>query len=230
MWALQQTTGANNGGWPWLQFHLEPWESGDSAYYGAALAALAIGTAPEDYRSNPGIQEKVALLRGYLRSNYATASAANRIVALWASTKLPGLLKPEQQRAIIDEVLKDQRADGGWRLAPLVWTWRGLNPIPLFSNWLRRDGSLQDNRSDAYATGLIAFVLEQPGIPDEKANLQRALSWLARTQNPEGGWSSWSVNKHRNPSSNTGRFMSDAATAYAVLALTDNKRDLAEMK
>src|ERR1700733_8489602 len=44
MWALQQTSGDNRGGWFWLQFDQEPWEANDSAYYGAALAAIAGGT------------------------------------------------------------------------------------------------------------------------------------------------------------------------------------------
>lgn len=46
MWALQQTNGENAGAWPWLQFDQEPWEANDSGYYGAALAAMAVGIAP----------------------------------------------------------------------------------------------------------------------------------------------------------------------------------------
>src|SRR6202795_439882 len=50
MWAEQQTTGEKKGAWLWLRFKNEPWEADDSDYYGAALAAIAVGTAPEDYR------------------------------------------------------------------------------------------------------------------------------------------------------------------------------------
>jgi hypothetical protein len=35
---------------------------------------------------------------------------------LWAATKLPGLIKPELQKSIIDEVSDEQQSDGGWQL------------------------------------------------------------------------------------------------------------------
>jgi squalene-hopene/tetraprenyl-beta-curcumene cyclase len=220
MWKLQQTAGPSEGAWSWLQFRLEPWEAADSEYYGAALAAIAVGTAPEDYPSSPEIQNNLALLRGYLKRKYPTESTANRAVLLWAATRLPGLLDSEQEKSLIAEILSDQQADGGWRLSPLVWTRTGWNPFPLISRWIRSDGTPQKTNSDPYATALITLVLEQAGIPRDNPQLQRARVWLMSDQNPtEGDWPSYSVNKHRKWSSNTGRFMSDAATAYSVLAL-----------
>ena len=77
MWALQQTTGDNRGAWLWLQFDQEPWEANDSAYYGAALAAMAVGTAPGNYGSRPEIENNLQVLREYLNRERAAQSTIN---------------------------------------------------------------------------------------------------------------------------------------------------------
>jgi squalene-hopene/tetraprenyl-beta-curcumene cyclase len=219
MWALQLTTGKNKGAWAWLQFDLEPWEANDSLYYGATLAALAVGTAPRNYRSTPEIQHNLEMLRDYLDREYAKQATLNRVSLLLASVKWPDLLPRERREAIIQEVLAEQQPDGGWKLSSLEWS--GWNLFALLRRWIREDGTPMDKNSDAYATGVVTFALQEAGMPRTNAEVQRGLAWLARHQNKtEGLWASSSLNKRRDPSSNTGQFMSDAATAYAVLALT----------
>src|SRR5438093_4745732 len=215
MWAEQQTTGNKKGAWSWLRFANEPWEADDSDFYGATLAAVAVGTAPGNYHARPEIQNSLKLLREYLNRESAAQTTINRVVLLWASAKVPGLLESEQQKAIIKEVLGKQQADGGWSLSSLV------------GGWKRQDGTLQEGKSDGYATGLIAYALQEAGIPREHAQEKQALAWLSANQNKvEGFWLAYSLNKnaehHMTPS--TALFMNDAATAYAVLALTEATR------
>jgi len=227
MWALQQTTGDKKGAWSWLQFDLEPWEAYDSQFYGATLAAIAVGTAPENYRLTPEIQNNLKLLREYLDRKYAAQSSINRVVLLWASAKLPGLLEPERQRSIIKEILSTQQADGGWSLSALFATWRSLSLHTLLRRWRRKDGTPQEVKSDGYATGLITFALQQAGTPRENVQVRRGMLWLVHNQDKrEGLWPAYSLNRRRNSSSDTGHFMSDAATAYAVLALTEDQPTL----
>ncbi|MBZ5724526.1 MAG: hypothetical protein LAP87_05970 [Acidobacteriia bacterium] len=207
MWSQQLAEGEGKGAWPWFQFHYAPWE-GDSQFYGATLAAIAVGTAPGNYRSAPEIQDSLALLREYLARQRAAQTPIDRVMLLWASTKLPGLLTRNQQKTIVEEALSRQRADGGFSLTSLV------------GKWQRKDGTPLETRSDGYATGVVAFVLQQAGVARRQPTLRRSLEWLEHNQDrTDGRWLAWSLNKQRDPVSDIGRFMSDAATAFAVMAL-----------
>jgi len=89
------------------------------------------------------------MLSEYFQQALPGQSPINRVFLLWASAKVPGILKPEQQKAIIDDVLSKQQADGGWSTASIV-----------MSTWKLRDNTPLDTRSDGYGTGLVTFVLE----------------------------------------------------------------------
>ena len=211
LWPLQLKTGDAKGAWSWLQFHNAPWE-GDSQFYGATLAAIAIGTAPDGYRTSPEIQDGLKLLREYLVRENESQVLIDRVVLLWASAKIPGLLNGAQRQSIVNAALPKQQADGGFSLSSFVGAWK------------RHDNTPLDNKSDGYATGLVAFALEQADLPGTRPQLERALSWLRENQEAsDGRWLAYSLNKQRDLSSDVGRFMSDAATAYAVLALKGAK-------
>jgi squalene-hopene/tetraprenyl-beta-curcumene cyclase len=215
MWAEQQIAGEQKGAWLWLRFKNEPWEADDSGYFGATLAAVAVGIAPENYRASPEIEPGLRLLREYLNREFVVQRTINRVLLLWADAKLPRLLDPDRQKAIISELLEKQQADGGWSLSSLS------------GDWKRADGTSQETRSDGYATGLITFTLQQAGISPENAKLKRGLAWLTANQDrTEGSWPAYSLNKNKEHhiSPETALFMNDAATSYAVLSLTAANR------
>ena len=207
LWALQETSGDAEGAWPWLHFNLAPWESDEGPYHGAALAAVAVGLAPADYASRPDVQDRTARLGDYLRRRLDAQPPFNRAMALWASSALPGLLDASRQQAIIDQVVGVQREDGGWSLSSL-------------GSWSRRDETPVATESDGYATGLATLALQEAGLSRGHVAVASGLAWLARNQDADGSWPASSLNRKHDPASDRGRFMRDAATAYAVLALT----------
>ena len=226
LWKQQRADGA----WNWLDFGLEPYETTDSLYYGAALAAMAVGTVA-GYADNTGenVSNGVGKLRTYLNANYAEQNLYNRAWMLLASTRLSGLLSRDQTDALATDLEGKQNADGGWSLYKLgPWRWSKVSPP--FGPEGKPDESLL-SKSDAYATGLIAYTLRQARVPSGHASLERATNWLETNQREceidQSHWNCWrtySLNHDREHGGDEGEawrrmFMSDAATAFAALAL-----------
>lgn len=208
MWALQMKTGDLNGAWVWLDFHYEPWESPTSPYMGATLAAIAVGQAPDAYASSAEAKEGLARLREYLAKGFDAQNAFNKLMLLTASGLLDGVVTADQREAIVRDARRLQQADGGWSLSG-------------FGEWKRRDGSEPDTHSDGLATALATLAMQRAGVSAADPALARGLDWLRRNQDPQTGrWWTASPNKEREASTDASRFMSDAATAYAVLSLT----------
>jgi squalene-hopene/tetraprenyl-beta-curcumene cyclase len=226
LWEKQRPDGA----WDWMDFAEEPQESGDGQYYGAALAALAVGTAPGligDSESETAIY--VDRLRAYLNGKYGVQNLHNRAWVLLASTRLAGLLSREQRDGLIRELQAKQNSDGGWSLYGLG-PWRWSKTTPPFAPPGKTDVSLLE-QSDGYATGLVAYVLRETGMPSADPTLKKATEWLIANQKEvqigSQVWKTWRTHSLNHDRENGGAhgepwrrmMMSDVATAFAVLAL-----------
>ena len=211
MWSLQIPDGKAAGSWAWFDLNEDPWEMADSAYFGAAVAGVAVSYAPAEYRKQPEVQERVRALAEYMQREQSSQPLHNRLALLWAASKLPGLLAKDGRRAIISELLGKQQADGGWTL-------QSLGP------WKEHPEAPASIGSNSYATAFAAFVLREAKVPRKDASLAKALAWLKSRQDRESGyWDAASMNKRYAAGSMPVQFMRDAATSFAVLALTDGR-------
>jgi squalene-hopene/tetraprenyl-beta-curcumene cyclase len=194
MWTVQRP----DGGWNWLKCGWPPMESDD--YYGATIALLATGCAPENYAATPAAQEGVRKVREYLAKN-APPSLHHKGMLFWASKHLEGLMSPEEQKKVVEELLALERPGGGWAVAS-------------FLPWKRADGKEQDLlSSDGYGTGFVIHLARLGGIPASDERLERGIAWIKTHQRESGRWYTRSLNKDgRN-------FLTHAGTAFALLAL-----------
>jgi squalene-hopene/tetraprenyl-beta-curcumene cyclase len=228
LWETQRA----DGRWDWLEFGLEPWETTEAVYHGATFAAFAAGTAPgpHDAAATAGI----ARLRAYLSTNYQAQHLYNRTWALLASTRVKQVVTEAQRTALIDELVRAQRADGGWSLEAMgPWKWSKTAPPVKAPGDL--DASLL-TQSDGYATGLVVYTLKQAGVGSSHAAVRKGIGWLEANQRatvvpgvPGRAWHAHSLNYDREHGGEKGEpwrrlFMSDTATAFAILALADEGR------
>ena len=228
LWETQRADGA----WDWLNFKLEPYETVDAVYHGATLAALGVGMVP-DAATSAGAGK----LRAYLRDHYAAQSLYNRTFALLGSAALTGVLTPAQRDALVAEFAQRQQGDGGWSLDAMgPWRWSADEPPFKPSGTL--DAALLA-QSDGFGTGLVVYALLRNGFAADHPVVSPGLRWLKTHQQefrvaitPQvadrtwTAWRSYSLNydrEHGGPKGEPWRrlFMSDAATAFAALALTE---------
>ena len=195
MWTLQRDDGA----WDWLDCKLPPYEHDD--YYGATFAAVGVGHAPDDYRDTEAARKGLDHLRRYFRET-PPPSLHHRAMLLWASTRVDGLMTPDQQAETIRTLLALQRPDGGWNL-------------PSLGDWKRRDGSPNDKDApaDGFGTGFVVYVLRQAGVPRDHEKVRAGVAWLKANQRESGRWFTRSVNHDR------AHLIANAGTGFALLAI-----------
>jgi len=194
MWTVQ----GDDGGWTWQKGNRPP--SGVDDYYGTAMAAVAAGVAPDGYSETATAKKGLEGIRKYFQNN-APANMHNRAMLLWASTYIDGLMSPDQRRRVIEGLLAIQKSDGGWALATL-------------GNWKRSDGNEQDyESSDGYGTGFVIYVLRRAGVIAGDPRIQKGVAWLKTHQRASGRWFT------RSPNTDRMHYISNAGTAYAILAL-----------
>ena len=89
---------------------------------------------------------------------------------------------------------------------------------------MSRNSCPETPESDGCATGLVVLVLEETGTSRQDPMVMHGLQWLERHQDSDGSWRAESLNEKRNPQTDVGRFMTDAATGYAVMALEESRQ------
>jgi squalene-hopene/tetraprenyl-beta-curcumene cyclase len=208
LWALQARDGASKGGWRWYAASLDPWENTESGRFGASLAAVALTQTPDDYRTATTVREQSAALQAYLMDSIASRRLHDRLALLLARSFIPDSLR----QSITADALGKQQADGGWTI-------QSLGP------WMAHPDAPPSTGSNAYATAFTTVTLLRGGVPAADPKLARALDWLQSHQGAStGAWAAVSMNKRYPDGSMESRFMQDAATAFASLALIEAGR------
>ncbi len=222
LWTLQRTDGA----WEWPFRDTPPLKV--TEHYGATLAAVAVGMAPDDYARTPAARAGLDGIRRFLNTT-PTVTLHERAMTLWASVYVADLLPAKAREETLSQLMIAQRPDGGWSLASLVDN--TADPAlkdpdraarvksesgfgTEFLAYIGRDGVYKSAlESDGYATGFVLYVARQAGLPPADVRMQRGVAWLKSHQRQSGRWFTPSQAWHKK------NLIANAGTAYAVLAL-----------
>jgi len=192
---LLATKQLDDGCWSFTDTARAPMQASDFTTTALAVFALQRYGAKEDAVS---ISHRLEAAQKWLLKTppRTTDDKAFRLFGLnWSDAPT------ERRQRAADELLMDQRADGGW--------------------------GQQDNMpSDAYATGLALAMLHHGGdLPVASATYQRGITYLLVRQQPDGSWFVKTRAIPTNPYFESrfphgkSQFISYAATCWATMAL-----------
>lgn len=199
MWTVQR----KDGGWRWPDCDYAPLEIDD--HYGATVAALIVGIAPDGYAGTPAAKAGLEKLREYFK-NDPPKSLHHRAMLAWVSKRIDGIVSAEQRQRTLDELLALQLDDGGWSTAAFLTDWKG--------GLEREDGkALATDISDGYGTGLVIVIARDLGVAADDPRLQKGIAWLKANQRESGKWFT------RSPVVEAMNLISNIGSAYAVLAM-----------
>jgi hypothetical protein len=194
MWTLQ----SEDGHFEWEKSNQPPSEVDD--HFGATMALIGVGVAPDDYSHTPAAQAGLHKIRQYLQ-NSPPENLHQRSMLLLGSLHIDGVLTDAERKAVVDDLFAVQKPDGGWGIVSL-------------GNWNRHDGKPDDTESsDGYGTGFSIYVLREAGVPANDPRIQAGIAWLKANQRISGRWftrSQWQDSRH---------YLSRLGTAYAIRAL-----------
>lgn len=221
IWTRQR----EDGSWEWPFRDVPPVKVDE--HYGVTFAAIGVGMAPDDYAKTDAARAGLDKIRRYL-ADHPAVSLHQQAMLTWAAGSVTGLLTEKERATIVEKLLATQRPDGGWSLASLVATptadgnsspqLRELQAQPgygtEFLTYVTPTGTYASSLvSDGYATGLVIFIARQTGVPARDPRLARGIAWLEQNQRHSGRWFTPSQGTH------THHYLSNAGTAYAIMAL-----------
>jgi len=205
MLSLQSDNGAFNniGCWP-------PFES--SAYHGTTVAAMAMQAAPGwlENLKDSDLMARVARTHNYLKTTKPPHDYA-KVLLLWTSTRVPGLVDARQKKALIKTLLDHQQADGGWSIRTFATpeTWGDGSR----AKKLKAEPEFTSPPSDGHQTGLVLLVLRDAGVSAKKKKIRKGVAWLLKNQRQSGRWWTRSLN------TDSYHFITFSGSCYPLLAL-----------
>ena len=198
------------GEWKPILQSWPPLES--SAFQEATVAAMAVGVAPGwlSGLTDQTLQTGVKRMKHYLRT-VQPPHDYGRVVLLWASARLAGLLEEGEKAEIIEMIRRKQRADGGWSIRTFAKPeeWGEGNR----AEKLRSEDEFANPPSDGHQTGLALIALLEAGVSAQDSAVRQGVRWLLRNQRESGRWWTRSLNTDKY------HFITYSGTLYPLVAL-----------
>ena len=183
-----------------------------SAYQEATVAALAVSVAPGWLASltDGRLQAGVARLTHYFQTVPPPHDYA-RVVLLWASAQMPGLLNEAQKKEIVEMIWRHQRPDGGWSIRTFAQPEQWGNGHR--AEKLRAEPEFQNPPSDGHQTGLALIALRKVGVSGQDPRIRQGVQWLLNNQRESGRWWTRSLNTDQF------HFITYSGSLYPLVAL-----------